>query len=76
MKAMGLRPGINWLAWFISTFLMMLVVAFIVSFILKYGGIFPLSDQLLIFIALIAFAFSAIMLRFGFDLTCVLNIKL
>jgi hypothetical protein len=76
MKAMGLRPAINWLAWFISTFLMMLVVAFIVSFILKYGGIFPLSDQLLIFIALIAFAFSAIMLRFGFDLTCVLNIKL
>jgi hypothetical protein len=68
MKAMGLRPGINWLAWFVSTFLVMLVVAFVVSFILKYGGIFPETNQLLIFIALVAFAFSAIMLRFVYSL--------
>ena len=60
---MGLRPGVNWLAWFMSTFSVMLFTAFAVSFILKYGGIFPETNQGLIFVALAAFSFSAIMLR-------------
>lgn len=64
MKAMGLRPGVNWLAWFVSTFTVMIFVAFIVTFILKYGGIFPGSNIVLIFVSLVAFAFSAIMLSF------------
>lgn len=64
MKAMGLRGGINWLAWFLSTYLGMILVALIVSLILKYGGIYPLTDLSIIFIAISTFAFSAIMLSF------------
>ena len=63
MKAMGLRPGINWLAWFLTTFANMVIVAFLVTFILKYGSIYPETNFGLIFLALISFAFSAIMLR-------------
>lgn len=63
MKAMGLRPGINWLAWFLSTYFNMAIISLLVSLILKYGGIFPLTDLSIIFVALCAFAFSAIMLR-------------
>lgn len=64
MKAMGLRPGINWLAWFITTYMNMLIIALLVSCILKYGSIFPLTNLGLVFVALGAFAFSAIMLSF------------
>lgn len=64
MKAMGLRPGINWLAWFLTTYAATLIVALIVTFILKYGTIFPESNFGLIFLALSSFSFSAIMLRY------------
>jgi hypothetical protein len=64
MKAMGLRPGINWVAWFISTYLNMLFIAMLVSLILKYGTLFPETNYFLILLALSAFAFSAIMLAF------------
>jgi hypothetical protein len=63
MKAMGLRSGINWLAWFISTYAVMLVVSLIVSVILKYGGIFPIADLSITFVSLAVFAFSGVMLR-------------
>ena len=63
MKAMGLRPGINWLAWFLSTYVLMLVVAVFVSVVLKYGSIFPETNFGVIFVSLSTFAFSAIMLR-------------
>jgi hypothetical protein len=63
MKAMGLRGGINWLAWFISTYAAMLLVSLFVGLILKYGGFFPITDLSIIFMALAVFAFSAIMLR-------------
>ena len=63
MKAMGLRPGINWLAWFISTYINMLITALLVSLILKYGTLFPETDYGIIFLSLATFAFSAIMLR-------------
>ncbi len=64
MKAMGLRPGINWLAWFLTTYLAMVFIALIVSLILKYGSIFPETNLGLIFVSLSTFAFSAIMLSF------------
>ena len=64
MKAMGLRPGVNWLAWFITTYVSMIFVAFFVSVILKYGLIFPASNMFLIFVSLSSFGFSAIMLSF------------
>jgi hypothetical protein len=64
MKAMGLRPGINWLAWFISTYINMLFIALLVSLILKYGTLFPETNLGLIFLSLSTFAFSAIMLRY------------
>lgn len=64
MKAMGLRPGVNWFAWFLSTYIAMLIVSVIVSCVLKYGHIFPLTNLGVIFLSLSAFAFSAIMLSF------------
>lgn len=64
MKAMGLRPGINWLAWFLSTYFNMLIISLLVSLILKYGTIFPMTNLGIIFLSLAAFAFSAIMLAY------------
>lgn len=63
MKAMGLRPGINWLAWFISTYTATVFVSIFASLILKFGSIFPLTNIILIFVSLITFTFSSIMLR-------------
>lgn len=68
MKAMGLRSGVNWLSWFISTYSIMVLVSLFVSLILKYGGIFPLADLSVVFVALSVFSFSAIMLRYFLNL--------
>jgi hypothetical protein len=60
---MGLRPGINWLAWFIVTYSAAFIVSLIVSFVLKYGSIFAETNLFLIMVSLGSFAFSSIMLR-------------
>ncbi|CAF0899716.1 unnamed protein product, partial [Brachionus calyciflorus] len=64
MRAMGLRPGINWLAWFITTYLTTVIVSLLVTIVLKYGSIFPESNFGLIYLSLLSFSFSAVMLSF------------
>nr|UOU03310.1 ATP-binding cassette subfamily A1-like 3 [Brachionus rubens] len=64
MRAMGLRPGVNWLAWFITTYLTTIIVSLLVTIILKYGSIFPESNFGLIYLSLLSFSYSAIMLSF------------
>nr|QNH67915.1 ATP-binding cassette transporter subfamily A member 1-like protein X3 [Brachionus plicatilis] len=64
MRAMGLRPGINWLAWFLTTYLTSMIVSVFLTLILKYGGIYPASNFALIYLALVSFSFTAIMLSF------------
>lgn len=64
MKAMGLRPGINWLAWFSTTYLVSIIVSVFLTIVLKFGGIYPATNFILIYLALISFSFSAIMLSF------------
>ena len=73
MKAMGLRGGINWLAWFLSSYFSMVLVSFIVSLILKYGGIYPLTDLSIIFACIAVFGFSSLMLWFYFNLSLYWN---
>ena len=64
MKAMGLRGGINWLAWFLSSYFSMVMVSLGVSMILKYGGIYPNTDLSIIFVCISVFGFSSLMLSF------------
>jgi ABC-type multidrug transport system ATPase subunit len=64
MKAMGLRPGVNWIAWFISSYFQMVIVAFFVALILKYCLIFANSNLFLIFLMLLCFGYSTVMLSF------------
>jgi ATP-binding cassette subfamily A (ABC1) protein 1 len=44
MRVMGLSNGIHWLAWFITSFIQMFFIVFLLCLILKYGQITPFSD--------------------------------
>ena len=62
MKVMGLKSGINWLAWFLNTFLGMLVMCVIITLYLKLGNLMRFSDPFLIFVYLADFSFATTML--------------
>ena len=64
MKSMGLRANINWLAWFLSTFIVMIILCVVIILFLKFGEIHPNSDWTVIFVLLLLFSFSTLMLRY------------
>uniref|UniRef100_A0A8C5SVS2 P-type phospholipid transporter n=1 Tax=Laticauda laticaudata TaxID=8630 RepID=A0A8C5SVS2_LATLA len=55
MKIMGLKNGILWLSWFISSLIPILMSAGLLTFILKKGNLFPYSDPSVIFLFLSLF---------------------
>ena len=60
MKMMGLSNAVHWTAWFITQ---LIVVSFSILFMapmLKYGGLYPKSNLLLIYIYLELYAVSLI----------------
>ena len=63
MKSMGLRSRVNWLAWFVSSYLVMALLCIIIVLFLKLGNIFPHSDWGVVIIYFLLFAFSTLMLR-------------
>ncbi|KAL4240022.1 ATP-binding cassette sub- A member 12 [Mactra antiquata] len=62
--AMGMRPGLNWIAWFISTLFLMAVVALIDCLLLKYGNIFTKTNFAILYLYFLDFIVSTIMLSY------------
>ncbi|KAK3588930.1 hypothetical protein CHS0354_023690 [Potamilus streckersoni] len=59
---MGMRSYLNWWAWFLSTMIMMALVTLFVVIILKYGNLLQYSDFGILYLYLLAFCFSTLML--------------
>lgn len=60
MSVMGLKPWRNTVAWFITTFIELLIVLFSIATVLLAGKILPKSDASLILIMMIDYAFSIV----------------
>lgn len=69
MKIMGMKRGVNWLAWFLNTLVGMLIMSVIVVVFVCVGRIFPLSHPVIIFLFLAAFSLSVTMFRCVLDST-------
>ena len=64
MKSMGLRTRVNFLAWFVSSFLVMAVLSIIIVMFLKWGEVYAHSDWGVMIIFLLVFSFATLMLRY------------
>ena len=62
MKVMGLRSGVNWLSWFISTMVSMLIMSFVVVLFLKLGNLMRFSDPVLLWLFLADFSLAVTMM--------------
>lgn len=62
MKVMGLKAGINWMSWFISNFIIMLIMAFIIVLFLKLGALMRFTDPVLLWVFLACFSLAVTML--------------
>ncbi|OAD61200.1 ATP-binding cassette sub-family A member 13 [Eufriesea mexicana] len=60
MSVMGLRPWRNTMAWFITTFVELLIVMFSIAMILLVGKILPKSDPSVVLIMMIDYAFAIV----------------
>lgn len=60
MSVMGLKPWRNTVAWFITTFIELLIVLFSIATVLLAGKILPKSDASLILIMMVDYAFSIV----------------
>lgn len=60
MSVMGLKPWRNTMAWFIATFIELLIVMFSIATVLFAGGILPKSDPSLVLILMIDYTFSIV----------------
>ncbi|XP_071041815.1 phospholipid-transporting ATPase ABCA1 isoform X1 [Parasteatoda tepidariorum] len=67
MKVMGLNNGVLWLAWFIKSFLSMLASCFLLMLVLVFGKVMENSDPGVIFVFLLCYSVSTIMLSFLFS---------
>lgn len=64
MKAMGLSNGVHWLAWFITSFIMMTTAVVLLLLILKLGNVLAHTDALVLFLFLMSFTLATISLCF------------
>ncbi|KAK6169359.1 hypothetical protein SNE40_020430 [Patella caerulea] len=62
LRIMGMKCGLNWVAWFLSTMIIMMIVSIILAIILKFSTIFSYSNLFIIFLYLLAFCLSSTML--------------
>ncbi|KAK2584735.1 hypothetical protein KPH14_007066 [Odynerus spinipes] len=60
MSVMGLKPWRNTFAWFITSFVELLIIMFCISLILLVGKILPRSDPMLVLILLFDYVFSIV----------------
>ena len=62
MRVMGLSNGIHWMAWFLTSFVVMYFVTFLLAIILKYGKITTNSDISALFVFFCCFTIGRILL--------------
>ena len=60
MKMMGLSNSVHWTAWFITQFIVISISIVPIVLVLKFGGLYPRSNILLIWIYLELYAVSLI----------------
>ncbi|XP_017165744.1 ATP-binding cassette sub-family A member 1 isoform X4 [Poecilia reticulata] len=60
VRIMGLRNGIYWLTWAVSSMLPLAISAFLLSLTLKYGKVLQYSDPSVIFVFLLVFCLATI----------------
>nr|XP_031839600.1 uncharacterized protein LOC116430078 isoform X2 [Nomia melanderi] len=70
MSVMGLKPWRNTVAWFITTFIELLIVMFSIALILLAGKILPKSDPLLILTLMIDYSFSIVTFCYMISTVC------
>ena len=62
MKIMGMGAGLNWVGWFLNTFLSMAILSVVVSLFVKLGNLLGRTDYFVILVFLLCFSFSTTML--------------
>jgi len=60
MVMMGMKPAASILAWSLTTFATILLVVLVSTLIVKFGGLFALSDFFLIFFAYLLYGISTV----------------
>ncbi|ESO05673.1 hypothetical protein HELRODRAFT_156842 [Helobdella robusta] len=60
IKIMGLGSGIQWLAWFLHFFLLVLIPIFLLCFLLKFGDLLPNASFSLLFVLMMFFMIALI----------------
>ena len=60
MRVMGLTNGIHWLAWFITSFVIIITISVFLSIILKYGRILPKAEFSVLIVFLTCFVLATI----------------
>ncbi|KAK3771496.1 hypothetical protein RRG08_059535 [Elysia crispata] len=64
LSVIGMIPGLNFLVWLVSTMLMMAVVCLVMAVMLKYTDIFSYSNLIIMFLYLLEFCFSSVMMLY------------
>ncbi|XP_023570208.1 ATP-binding cassette sub-family A member 13 [Octodon degus] len=64
LRMTGVHPAVNFLAWFVENVAMLALSSATVAVILKTSGIFAYSDVLILFLFLLDFGVSAVMLSY------------
>ncbi|XP_059170728.1 uncharacterized protein LOC131952183 [Physella acuta] len=64
LRVMGMISGLNFLAWLASTMVLLTVVCVVIAIMLYYTNIFIYSNMLIIFLYLVDFCFSSVMLLY------------
>jgi ATP-binding cassette subfamily A (ABC1) protein 1 len=60
MRVMGLSNGLHWTAWFITSFISMMIICIFLVIILKYGQILSFSDFSVLLVFFCCFTISTI----------------
>jgi len=60
MRVMGLSNGIHWLSWFLTSFVIIMFISFLLALILKYGKIIGNTDLSVIIVFFCCFVIATI----------------
>ena len=64
VQVMGLTNSVHWLAWFITSIIMMMITTVLLVLVLKFGDILQYSDPSVIFVFFFVFTISTVMFCF------------
>lgn len=59
---MGLRTGVNFVSWFITTMLSMAIISAIILLFIKLGGLMRHSSIIILYLYFLDFSFSTTMM--------------